>query len=345
MAKKTDPRKTLDNELKSSVFLIAVPVIVFAFQIIRVSRSVWITLLSFVAVTALMAVFIWFSGPVMLKRFKTWIDASPNRVWVFPLAAWLFINLFASLSGQFAVYTLLGSLVWCILPVALARQLRNKGPKLQWLDVLIVLVLWFPVEFGLLSPVILPPGAGLPILHLTGVLLLFYIYLVLRDLPDIGYSFRLKQNEWQVAVMTFLALLPILIGIGMATDFISLAHRLSGIGVMLSQLVTIYFLVAIPEEMLFRGVIQNLVEKRLPGKHAGWLALIITSVIFGLTHINNTIGPIWQLGSVSVPWGYVLMATLAGLGYGYTWYKTKKITAAALVHLLVNWTWIVIFNG
>lgn len=88
------------------------------------------------------------------------------------------------------------------------------------------------------------------------------------------------------------------------------------------------FFTCVAEEALFRGVLQQrlaglLAAARVP--HAGATALIATAVLFGLVHTGGG-------------WGYVLLATLAGVGYGYALLRTGRIEAAILVHFSVNAT-------
>lgn len=92
-----------------------------------------------------------------------------------------------------------------------------------------------------------------------------------------------------------------------------------------------------PEELLFRGVIQNQIHRRV--KHE-WLALAVAAIIFGLSHLNNS-----TAGYPEPNWMYALMATLAGLAYGWTWRRTGKITAAAVVHATVNFIWGLFLSG
>jgi membrane protease YdiL (CAAX protease family) len=111
--------------------------------------------------------------------------------------------------------------------------------------------------------------------------------------------------------------------------------------------VGILFLIAIPEELLFRGIIQNLLERALPG--AKWLPLVLASLIFGFAHANNANPPYFTFSiagmTIEFPWVYVLLATIAGLFYGLTYQKTRKITAAAVVHCLVDAWWVIFFRG
>jgi membrane protease YdiL (CAAX protease family) len=41
---------------------------------------------------------------------------------------------------------------------------------------------------------------------------------------------------------------------------------------------------------------------------------------------------------------YVVMATLAGLAYGWVWMRTRKVTASAITHMLVNLIWVTVFH-
>jgi len=55
-----------------------------------------------------------------------------------------------------------------------------------------------------------------------------------------------------------------------------------------------------------------------------YLALAITSCIFGLVH--------WHSGSVI----FVGFAMIGGWAYGYVYWRTKNVFYAALLHALVN---------
>lgn len=87
-----------------------------------------------------------------------------------------------------------------------------------------------------------------------------------------------------------------------------------------------FLLIALPEELFFRGILQNLLETRL-GRSG---ALIVASVLFGLSHFNH--------GSV-FDWRYVLLATIAGIFYGRAWRAQRQIFAAVLTHTLVDVVW------
>lgn len=80
----------------------------------------------------------------------------------------------------------------------------------------------------------------------------------------------------------------------------------------------------VSEEALFRGLLQT----RLVAAAAqhGWpahLAILLTALVFGLSHVAG--GP-----------ELMLLATLAGVGYGYAYHATRRVEAAILCHFIVN---------
>lgn len=95
----------------------------------------------------------------------------------------------------------------------------------------------------------------------------------------------------------------------------------------------IFFLIALPEEILFRGTIHRYLERVL--RWAPRFTLILSSIIFGASHLNNP---------PNVGY-YFILASIAGWFYGRTYLRTGKIVPAALVHLMVDWIWGVLFAG
>ena len=79
----------------------------------------------------------------------------------------------------------------------------------------------------------------------------------------------------------------------------------------------------VAEEALFRGLLQTKLSQIITPARLALLAPIITAAVFALAHFA---------GGIS----YVLVSFIAGLGYGYTFYKTQRLEWAILCHWLVN---------
>ena len=77
-------------------------------------------------------------------------------------------------------------------------------------------------------------------------------------------------------------------------------------------------------------------------------ALLISSIIFGLAHVNNSNPPFILMHLFgtdwSIPWAYVILATIAGGFYGLAYIRTGSILAPAILHAMVDGWWAYFFN-
>jgi membrane protease YdiL (CAAX protease family) len=99
-----------------------------------------------------------------------------------------------------------------------------------------------------------------------------------------------------------------------------------------------YFLIAnlfftcIPEEIIFRKLIQSSLKENLANvKNGHILSVGISSLLFGLMHFP---------GGVK----YMLLATVAGLGYGWAFEKTGRIESSVAIHYGLNVIHILFFT-
>ena len=135
------------------------------------------------------------------------------------------------------------------------------------------------------------------------------------------------RSERQAAGRLFLAFTPVAILLGLASSFLEIAESFTAPGPLLIMVLGIFVVIAVPEELLFRGIIQNVLEKSLGHRN---LALGVTAVVFGLAHLNNGPRPDWR---------YVVLATLAGWFYGRAYLRTRNLIAPALLHTFVDTVW------
>jgi uncharacterized protein len=345
-------REPLRRDLLLGLILLAIVMVVVGFRFIGISINSGLLLLSFLVLFILLAPYILSVNPTLLKVVRSHVQDHAATIWSVPLALYIIAMLYVVSAGLLSVRLFILSTMYVLLPVLLFMQAQKQGKLFGLLDSLIVLLLWLPIEFGVLAAASLPPRQGImSVYELVGLLLLIYFYIVLRELPNVGLTYRLKFKEVQLVIQScVLFFMPALI-LGMPTDFIKLSHNIPGLAEMAGRFLAIGVFIALPEEILFRAIIQNALEVTWQKEANGQRnALIVASVIFGLAHANNHNPPYLNIsfGSLGVwhfPWVYVILATLAGLAYGWTFMKTRKVTAAALVHLLVDWVWSVFFNG
>jgi hypothetical protein len=154
-----------------------------------------------------------------------------------------------------------------------------------------------------------------------------YGFLAIRRLSGTGFDFHLKWSDWKTGVRELIFFAPIVLGLGLALGFIHPHGNWPGVGGALLRWVGIFFFTAVPEELYFRAWVQNLLERRV-GRQA---ALVIASVLFGLSHFNKR--------SAHFNWRYVLLATIAGIFYGRAWREHRRVPASAITHASVDWIW------
>src|ERR1700721_1755395 len=222
----------------------------------------------------------------------------------------------------FGFYAGVPVVVAWLLDRAAAFDAEQRG---NWRDGIILLALGLGVDLRWFDSA-WPPGLrALNELLLVDVGL--YGFLAIRQLTGTGFDFHLKWTDWRTGLREFFFLAPIVLGLGLALGFIHPHRNLPGIGSALLRWVAIFFFTAVPEELFFRAWVQNLLE-RLIGRRA---ALVIASVLFGLSHFNKR--------SAHFNWRYVLLATIAGIFYGRAWREHRRVPASTITHASVDWIW------
>jgi membrane protease YdiL (CAAX protease family) len=145
------------------------------------------------------------------------------------------------------------------------------------------------------------------------------------------------RHEWRVSRRGLaesgglLVLLTVLIvPLGLATGFLRWAPQFPGIAGSLVGLIGIWFTIALPEELVFRGVLQEFAVSALTARVWKAAAIVVVSVAFGLTHWNN-VAPEFLVH-------YAGFAAIAGVVYGVA-YLRAGLFGAMLVHTLVDFVW------
>jgi uncharacterized protein len=201
----------------------------------------------------------------------------------------------------------------------------TSAARLSWQDVLALAAVALPIEFHWLDRSFPHPGlSSLPKLLLLDSVL--YAFLVVRRLDHVGYDFGPQARDFVIGIRELLFFAPIVISLGLALHFITPHKALPSGTSALSALAITFFFIAIPEELFFRGLLQNLLESRL-GRTG---ALSTSAVIFGLSHFNKPL---------PFNWKYVLLATIAGIFYGRAWRSRRRLLASATTHTLVDVLW------
>ena len=127
--------------------------------------------------------------------------------------------------------------------------------------------------------------------------------------------------------VNFVGFAVIGVPLGFALDFVSWNPAWRGLGQFAFDFLTIFLFIAVPEELLFRGLLQNLLEGSWNSRQK---AQIVASILFGLMHILHAPVPNWR---------YVILASIAGWFYGRAYRNTRSLLASGTTHALVDTIW------
>jgi membrane protease YdiL (CAAX protease family) len=237
---------------------------------------------------------------------------------------------YALVSTSLGVFQWRWLALYALLPVAIAALMLwskeiDPGQRGNWRDYLLLAVLGLAVDLRWFEPA-WPRG-----LAALGKMLLLdagiFAFLAVRQLDGVGFDLRLKLRDVVIGLREFALYAVIAVPLGLGLSFLHFhanwPQPLRAVG----AFVFTFLFIAIPEELFFRGWLQNLLERRV-GRSA---ALLVTAVLFGLAH--------WNKRTTSLNWRYVLLAALAGIFYGRAWRAQRRIGASAVTHSTVDTLW------
>ncbi len=287
--------------------------------------------------------FVGLSHPGAVRKLRQWAVQSAALALGLPFTLLLLYLLYALPTHTFSPLEAAKLVAYIAAPNLLLLPDRlHKAERAGWRDFAAMLALAFPVPAHWLGSVwVLPPG--LDVFHvLFGVHDLYvfqplfcvcvgaYAFIIIRNLDGVGYRLVWRKGDTIEGATNFAAFSLLGIPLGLALNFIHPHISNESLWNVPLQFIGIYVTIAIPEELLFRGILQNFLVRTIQRGPRGLYGLLIASVVFGLSHLHHAPVPNWR---------YAILATLAGLFYGNTYRVRQRLCASALTHALVDTVW------
>jgi uncharacterized protein len=231
-------------------------------------------------------------------------------------------------TGTFTLTKAATMAVLIIEPIGLAMWANGAAPGV-WQDFFSLAGIWVLVKFGPTHWLWSYPDSKLGYIFTVMVAVSTAVasFLLIRRAKGIGYSIGWGKRWGFYVGGSFVVFACIAIPLAMAMHFVAFAPHWHRWTTYVGLFGGIFMFTAWPEELLFRGLLQNFLSRASKSDLAGWWT---ASVLFGFSHIANFGFPNWR---------YVILASIAGLFYGWTWRKTGSIFASALVHAGVDAVW------
>jgi uncharacterized protein len=265
-------------------------------------------------------------------RVRELLRGRSTALWGVPVLLTAVFAAAAAAAGAFSLPLILAILIYTALPVlCLYIQGAGAAKRPAALDFAAILLLWLPLEFAAGAGLVPRPAQGFlhSVAYGIAILLGLVLFTGFRPLPGMKYNLPRSWRDVRLALAGFVLVAPVLIALGIAIGFIPPPHApVKSPGTMAAAVGIIFAGTALPEEILFRSLIQNLLMQRFG---AGTWTLLAASFIFGCAHLDNGPQPLPN-------WRYMILATIAGVAYGKVFQKSTTVFSSAGLHMLVDWT-------
>jgi membrane protease YdiL (CAAX protease family) len=285
----------------------------------------------FGALALTLCVFAGFTDAGFARQLRHWAARSAWTAFGIPLLLLVPYLVFALGTGTFSLGAAARLAAYIALPTALLLPDRLRpANRIGWRDFAAMAALGVPVAGHWLEGIWAWPEEIYFFRPLYSVCVGAYAFMVIRNLEGAGYRLGFRKGDVIDGLTNFVAFGVLGIPLGMMLRFIHPhADRVSPVDFAI-QLFGIYITIAIPEEFLFRGILQNFLVRSIAHRRRALYGVLIASAIFGASHLHHPPVPNWK---------YAILATLAGIFYGNAFRTRQRLSASALTHTLVDTLW------
>ncbi|WP_306521665.1 CPBP family intramembrane glutamic endopeptidase [Rheinheimera sp.] len=145
--------------------------------------------------------------------------------------------------------------------------------------------------------------------------LVFFLLLLL--LPDLTGRYRLNFSATIKLLLISLLAISVISALAVLAGFVALEWKIPHWWWLFACNNLLFTCVV--EEAFFRGYLQRLLSQ----KTGAVVAMVLVALLFGLAHLGGG-------------WLYALLATGAGLFYGYLYWRSGSLLVAVAGHFMVN---------
>lgn len=283
------------------------------------------------AFALLLAVFVGFSHTPLVKWLRQMAVRSTALAAGMPFLLLVPYVIYSLGTGVFNVLALGKLAIYLAAPTLLLLPDRlRRAERVGWRDFAAMLALAVPMSTEWLAGIWTWPEDVYFFRPIFAVCVGAYAFLVVRNLDGVGYRLSFRKADLIDGAANFAGFALIGIPLGLALGFLHFRPHGVPLWSLGFQLFAIYLTIAVPEEFLFRGILQNFLVRSLHGNRRSLYGVVIASVIFGAAHLHHAPVPNWR---------YAILATLAGMFYGNAFRTRQRLSAAALTHALVDTMW------
>jgi membrane protease YdiL (CAAX protease family) len=162
-------------------------------------------------------------------------------------------------------------------------------------------------------------------------------FLCLRKMEGTVYRFATSAGDWKTGITQFVFFVMIGGPVVILTGFAHFgllrvqpwAYPIAAVGIFIGM----YAVVALFEELFFRGILQNLATASMGSAVA---AQVLASLLFGIVHLPFRGFPNWKAVAVNVILGWFC---------GQAYRERRSVAASGITHALATTAWRVFLAG
>jgi len=287
-----------------------------------------------ISLAPIMGMMLALGAPKALQQFKVWLQNDENSLhyiaggftllFAVPGILKISFNPYYTVIFAFMVWSILGSL----------KQLKSESFSLTWMDLAFWVLLWIPFDLRWTTDML--PSLGYTWWSMAISVVAVIGWYGFRN-AESGYRLVPKIKDLYIALIALAGIMVVVVPLGIISGFLTFAipEHING-SKLATHFIGLFLTVALPEELFFRGLLLRGLEKATTKK---WVPMVVSSLAFGLMHWNN-------VSDLNTQITYVLLATIAGVGYAWAYKKSgNNLLAAILTHTLVDWIWKLLLAG
>jgi uncharacterized protein len=234
----------------------------------------------------------------IINSMQNWFGKTHRNILLFPTLMLAFYTMWMLMNGQNMQEGKPWLLVYIIyFPVIIFGLLNAFNRKIGWIDFTVFILTLIPTGFfsiGQNSDIPINGGGFDSVSHVMIILTGVYAFAVVRGVKDVGFVPELKWKSLVTALLVWAAYYLIVFVFGSSVNFIAVIGYSQTLDVLLKSilftLVGTFLHTALFEELFFRGILQNMLAKRIAqGKswlifwQIGFVLLLIGALLVGYT--------------------------------------------------------------
>ncbi|HSO86177.1 MAG TPA: CPBP family intramembrane glutamic endopeptidase [Draconibacterium sp.] len=262
--------KNLSKEIQTSIAWTAGLTVLF----ILFNRSVevlWATFLALPFFIALYFLIFSIGKEQVSNQIRNWLNSDIKKIVIFPAALIVLYFGYVFIIGQNPFQGAVSLIPFLVFfPVLVFAAQRKEIKKIDWLDFTTFIVFLLPITLIDAKPAGNLPNVGHDfdsVYRIVMMLTAVYAFVTVRGLNDVGFFPEFKIKKLFTALWVWLAFYGIVFIVGYSVDFIQIKGHETFSAELISKIslaiITTFLHTALFEELFFRGLLQNMLSKRI----------------------------------------------------------------------------------